>query len=72
MADPNYDSEALKKNIEDAKNNIQTFENAIKDEENRIRQLREYIRVLDEKKEIQAGAIIDAKGGKVKNGEEKK
>ena len=61
MADNNYNTEALKQNIEDAKKNILTFEEAIKREEDRIRQLREYIRIIDEKKEIQKGAIIDAR-----------
>lgn len=63
MADDNYDTDALKKNIEAAKVNIKTFEAAIQREKDTIRQYREYIRVIEEKKIAQKGVTIDAKGG---------
>lgn len=60
MSKNEYNTEALKKNIEAAKKNIEIFEAAIEQEQNTIRQYREYIRIIEEKREIQKGATIDA------------
>jgi len=73
MADINYDIESLERSIEAAKRNIVTFEAAIQREKDTINEYQGYIDILNEKKMVKKGIIIDAreKGVSVKNDEEK-
>lgn len=72
MADINYDVDALERGIEAARRNIATFEAAIQREKDTINEYQGYITILNEKKRVQKGIVIDArKGGIAKDGEEK-